>query len=181
MKITYKAKDENNDKLIYQIDFRKIGWTNWIKIKDKIETDSFEWDAKTVEDGRYEIRVTASDERSNTAATKLTGSRISDPVVVDNTGPAIKDSSIKTEDKTVTLKLKAVDELSAIGKLQYTVDSSADWTGTLPDDLVYDTTEEDFTIVIKDLKAGEHIISVKVADDVNNTTYKTFNVTVGEN
>jgi len=179
LKITYKAKDENNDKLIYQIDFRKLGWTNWIKIKDKIEADSFEWDAKTVEDGRYEIRVTASDERSNTAATKLTASRISDPVVVDNTGPVIKDYSVKIEDKTVTLKLKAVDELSAIGKLQYTVDSSADWIGTLPDDSVYDTTEENFTIVIKDLKAGEHIISVKVADDVNNTTYKTFNVNIG--
>jgi hypothetical protein len=179
LKITYKAKDENNDKLIYQIDFRKLGWTNWIKIKDKIEADSFEWDAKTVEDGRYEIRVTASDERSNTAATKLTASRISDPVVVDNTGPVIKDYSVKTEDKTVTLKLKAVDELSAIGRLQYTVDSSADWIGTLPDDSVYDTTDENFTIVIKDLKAGEHIISVKVADDVNNTTYRTFNVNIG--
>jgi len=179
LKITYKAKDENNDKLIYQVDFRKLGWTNWIKIKDKIETDSFEWDARTVEDGRYEIRVTASDERSNTAATKLTASRISDPVVVDNTGPVIKDYSVKTEDKTVTLKLKAVDELSAIGRLQYTVDSSADWIGTLPDDSVYDTTDEDFTIVIKDLKASEHIISVKVADDVNNTTYKTFNVNIG--
>jgi hypothetical protein len=181
LKISYKAKDENNDKLIYQVDFRKLGWTNWIKIKDKIEADSFEWDAKTVEDGRYEIKVTASDERSNTAATKLTASRISDPVVVDNTGPAIKNYSVETADKTVTLKLKAVDELSAIGRLQYTVDSNADWTGTLPDDSVYDTTEENFTIVIKDLKAGEHIIAVKVADDVNNTTYKTFNVNIGGN
>jgi len=179
LKITYKAKDENNDKLIYQVDFRKLGWTNWIKIKDKIEADSFEWDARTVEDGRYEIRVAASDERSNTTATKLTASRISDPVVVDNTGPVIKDYSVKTEDKTVTLKLKAVDELSAIDRLQYTVDSSADWIGTLPDDSVYDTTEENFTIAIKDLKASEHIISVKVADDVNNTTYKTFNVNIG--
>lgn len=181
LKITYKAKDENNDKLIYQIDFRKLGWTNWIKIKDKIEADNFEWDAKTVEDGRYEIKVTASDERSNTETTKLTASRISDPVVVDNTAPVIREYSVETADKTITLKLKAVDELSAIGRLQYAIDSNADWTGTVPDDSVYDTVEENFTIVIKDLKTGEHIITVKAADDVNNTTYKTFNVNIGGN
>jgi hypothetical protein len=85
-KISYKAKDDNDDKLIYKIDFRKIGWTvSWIEIEDEIEQDCFEWDGKTVEDGRYEIRVTASDRRSNTTTTKLTGSRISEPVVVDNT------------------------------------------------------------------------------------------------
>jgi hypothetical protein len=48
----------------------------------------------------------------------------------------------------------------------------------MPDDLVYDTTEEDFTIVIEDLEAGEHIIAVKVSDAVGNTTYKTFELNV---
>ncbi|MFB0524115.1 MAG: hypothetical protein ACETVZ_01155, partial [Phycisphaerae bacterium] len=92
-KISYKAKDDNDDKLIYKIDFRKIGRTTWIELKDELEADTFEWDGKTVEDGRYEVRVIASDERSNTTTTKLTGSRISDPVVVDNTGPIIKKHS----------------------------------------------------------------------------------------
>ncbi|MHC4156366.1 MAG: hypothetical protein ACYST6_15795 [Planctomycetota bacterium] len=40
------------------------------------------------------------------------------------------------------------------------------------------TTDEDFTIVIEDLKAGEHIIAVRVSDDAGNTTYKTFEVAV---
>ena len=39
------------------------------------------------------------------------------------------------------------DELSAIGRVEYTVDSDANWIGAVPDDLVYDTTSEDFTIV----------------------------------
>ncbi|UCG49987.1 MAG: PQQ-binding-like beta-propeller repeat protein, partial [Phycisphaerales bacterium] len=69
-KITYKAEDDNKDKLIYRIDFRKTGRTGWIKLKDENEAATFDWDGKTVEDGRYEIRVTASDERSNTTATK---------------------------------------------------------------------------------------------------------------
>ena len=179
-KISYKAKDDNGDKLIHKIDFRKTGWTNWIELKDQLEADNFEWDAKTVEDGRYEVRVTASDERSNTTTTKLTGSRVSEPVIIDNTGPVVKEYSIDSSTGDVTLKLEIFDELSAINQVDYTIDSNADWVGTIPDDLVYDTTDEKFTIVIKDLKAGEHIISVKTSDAVGNTTYKTFKVSVNK-
>ena len=188
-KISYKAKDDNDDKLIYKIDFRKIGRTTWIELKDELEADAFEWDGKTVEDGRYEVRVITSDERSNTTTTKLTGSRISDPVVVDNTGPIIKKHSVEKNGKTVTLKLQVYDELSAIGQLHYTIDSNAEWKGALPDDLVYDTTEENFTIVIEELETGEgtpaaknggwepeHILALRISDDVGNTTYKTFEV-----
>jgi hypothetical protein len=175
-KIRYKAKDDNGDRLIYKIDFRKIGRSNWIELEDEIEADSFGWDGKTLEDGRYEVRVTASDERSNTTTTKLTGSRISEPVVVDNTGPVIEERSLDKDGSTVTLKLQVVDVLSAIDELHYTVDSNAEWMGGVPTDLVYDTTREDFTIVIEDLEAGEHVIAVRVADAAGNTTYKTFEI-----
>ncbi len=175
-KISYKAKDDNGDKLIYKIDFKKTGWVgNWIEIEDEVEADNFEWDGKTVEDGRYEIRVTASDERSNTAETKLTGSRISEPVVVDNTGPVIKDCFVENlQNKPVKITFRAVDELSAVGKVHYTVNSNDKWIGVVPNDLVYDTTSEDFTIVVEDLKSGDNIIAVRASDDVGNTTYKTF-------
>lgn len=177
-KIGYKAKDDNDDKLIYKIDVRAVGRTNWIKLKDELEANSFDWDGNTVEDGRYEVRITASDERSNTTTTKLTGSRISDPVVVDNTGPVIGKCSIEKDGKTVTLKLEVHDQLSTIGELHYTVDSNAEWKGAMPDDLVYDTTNETFTIVLEELQAGEHILAIRVKDDVDNTTHKTFDLNI---
>jgi hypothetical protein len=49
--------------------------------------------------------------------------------------------------------------------------------------LVYDTTDENFTIKIdakKDLPKGDHVLTIKVSDAVGNTTYKTFEVNVGE-
>jgi hypothetical protein len=177
-KISYKAKDDNDDKLIYKIDFRKVGRESWIELEKELEVDSFEWDARTVEDGRYELRITASDERSNTTTTKLTGSRITEPVVIDNTGPVIKKYSIAGGNKTIVLKMQVSDQLSAIGKVDYTVDSNTEWISAVPDDLVYDTTVEDFTIVIEQLSVGEHIIAVRASDDVGNTTYKTFEVTI---
>ena len=179
-KVDYQARDDNDDTLIYKIDFRKLGRKNWIQLEDQLEENFFEWNAKTVEDGRYEIRITANDERSNTTTTKLSASRISDPIVVDNTGPVIKKHSIEKDKKTVTLNLQISDQLSAIGKVEYTVDSNEEWIGALPHDLVFDTTDEDFTIVIQDLKPGEHIIALKIADDVGNKTYKTFEVEIKE-
>ncbi|MBN2128776.1 MAG: hypothetical protein JW741_04740 [Sedimentisphaerales bacterium] len=176
--ISYKASDENDDKLVYEVGFRKVGRVNWIELKDELEAAEYEWDGKTVEDGRYEVRVVASDERSNTVATGLTGSRISDPVVIDNTGPVIRKYSLEKHGKAATLKLQITDELSAIGKLEYTIDSHAEWKGTLPDDLVFDTTDESFTLMTEDLEPGEHIIALKISDAVDNTTYKTFEVSV---
>jgi hypothetical protein len=179
-KISYDAKDDNGDKLIYKIDFRKVGRTGWIEMKDAVEASNFEWDGKTVEDGRYEIRVTASDERSNTPETKLTGSRVSDAVVVDNTPPSIVKYKLEKSGKNVTIKLTVNDELSAIGKVEYTVDSDANWIGIVPDDLIYDTTSEDFTILVEKLSAGQHVISLKLADAVGNTSYKTYEVNIEE-
>ena len=183
-KISYRTKDDNGDKLIYKIDFRKLGRTNWIELKDKLEAPSFEWDAKTVEDGRYEARVTADDHKSNTTSTKLTGSRISDPIVVDNTGPIVKNITTSTSKNNGTYKIfeiKVQDEFSAIGKLEYTIDSNADWLSTVPDDLVYDTTDENFTIKInekEDLPKGDHVLTIKVSDAIGNMTYKTFEVNI---
>jgi hypothetical protein len=182
-KISYTAKDDNNDQLSHKIDFRKVGRTNWIELKDGISGSTYEWDGKTVEDGRYEIRITADDARSNTTSTILTGSRVSEPVVVDNTGPIVHDLKITSVSEGARqyriFTVKASDELSAIGKLDYTIDSNAKWVSTVPDDLVYDTTNEEFTIQVneeKDLPTGEHILTIKVTDAVGNTTYKTFEV-----
>ncbi|MEK7995555.1 MAG: hypothetical protein AAB403_17275 [Planctomycetota bacterium] len=185
LKIGYAAKDDNGDKLIYRIDFRKFGRTSWVELKDELEANSFEWDGKTVEDGRYEIRVTASDERSNTASTKLMGSRVSEPVVVDNTGPVVGDmkatSALKGDKRVRVFEIEISDELSAIEKLEYTIDSNTDWTSTVPEDLVYDTTHESFIIRLdadEDLPKGDHVLAIKVSDAAGNTTYKTFEVRV---
>ena len=184
-KISFRTTDDNEDKLTYKIDFRKIGWTGWIELKEDLEANNYEWDGRTVEDGRYEIRITASDEKSNTSSTTLTGSRISDPLVVDNAGPIASEMKITSTEqngrKYMVFETEIMDQLSAIAKLEYTIDSNDGWIATVPDDLVYDTTKEHFTIKIetgKDLPKGDHILTVRFSDAVGNTTYKTYEVNV---
>lgn len=176
--IIYKAKDDNNDRLVYDIHFRKLGRSKWIELEDDFKDTRFEWNTNTVADGRYEVMVTADDKRSNTNTTKLTGSRISDPLVIDNTPPAIISEGISITGNKVVISLAIKDSLTVIGNLSYTIDSNDDWIATLPDDLVYDTTSESFTIVIEDLKQGEHVIAVRIADDVKNTLYRTYDIDI---
>ncbi len=177
-KINFKPEDDNMDKLAFDIDFRKKDRKLWINIEKDFDKPKLDWDSKTVEDGIYEFRITASDKFSNNAQTALTGSRISDAVIVDNTAPTIEKFQLKTEGKSAMLTIKATDQLSTISSLNFTIDSNQNWNNVLPDDSVCDTLCEDFTIKTEDLEPGQHIIAVKIADAEENTMYKTFEVEI---
>lgn len=174
--IMFDAQDINRDELMFNIEFRRVGRQGWILLKDDWNQPKFDWDSRTVEDGRYEVRVTADDRKGNCPATALTGARISDPFVIDNTPPQIEAADIETKDGVVTLRLRVRDELTVIGKVNWTVNSSDKWNSVQPDDKVADTTAETFTIVIADLKPGAHVAAVSVADDLGNTFYKTYDI-----
>jgi hypothetical protein len=88
--------------------------------------------------------------------------------------------AISKKKKTVKLQLQVTDQLSAIGDVKYTIDSNADWKGCLPEDSIYDTMMEDFSILIEELSIGQHVIALQISDAVKNTDYKTFDVTVGQ-
>ena len=176
--VGFAVSDDNNDMLEFTLEFRKQGRSVWILFEEELEKPRFEWDSRTIEDGRYEVRVTANDRKSNTTTTMLTGSRISDPVVIDNTAPDIKTSEVKVIGNAVQLLLSVEDAYTVVGKVEYTVDSNDKWAGTLPDDKVYDTLAENVTIQIDDLTSGEHVIAVAVSDGLENTQYKTFEVTI---
>ena len=176
--ISFAAEDKNNDALTYKIDFRKVGREGWIELEDELTETGFVWDGRTVEDGIYEIRVTASDVGANTEQTGLAGTRISEPVIVDNTSPEIRKIKRDVSGSSFTIELEAVDALSVIGNVSYTLDSNENWKSTLPKDSIYDTMDEVFTITLSELSPGEHVLAVKISDVEANVRYKTFDFKV---
>lgn len=176
--ISFAAQDANRDELVFVIEFRHIGRTQWTLLKEDLAQPKFEWDGRTVEDGRYEVRVTANDRKGNSPATALTGSRISDPFVIDNTPPAIESADVQIEGKDAIIKMSIRDAWTVLGKVAWTVNSNEQWNSVLPDDQVYDTTAESFTLRIPDLKSGTNIVAVSITDDLGNTLYKTYEVDV---
>jgi outer membrane protein assembly factor BamB len=176
--IGFMVKDDNKDELEFTLQFRKAGRTTWIPLEDELDKPRYQWNGLTVEDGRYEVRVIASDRKSNSPETTLTGSRVSSVFVIDNTAPEIAHAEMQVSGNDVMAGLRVEDEFSVLGKVQYTVDSNEKWVTALPEDLVYDTLAESFTIPIENLEPGVHVIAFSLADDLENIRYKTYEVTI---
>ena len=104
--------------------------------------------------------------------------RNGDPVLVDNTPPAIGDIKSSVQGSTAHVELKAVDRTSTVASVEYCVDSGKDWQLVLPTDGIYDSPEETVKMAIPDLSVGQHQITLRATDIKGNTLYETLFVTV---
>ena len=83
------AEDDNGDTLEYKVEIRGVNETAWKLVRDKVRESYLSWDSTAYADGKYVLRVTASDAPSNPPDQALTGVRESDPFLIDNTPPEI--------------------------------------------------------------------------------------------
>jgi hypothetical protein len=176
--IAIGASDPNGDKLVYRLEYRRIGSETWVRITDKHLTAMYIWDTLSVGDGQYEIRVTASDSPTNVTTATLSGSRISERILVDNTPPVIKNLSAKVTATAAAVHAALSDAGSRIVAIAYTVDSSDTWKTTLPRDGICDSATEKLAIQIKDMSPGRHRIAVRVTDQYGNICYGYTSVTI---
>jgi len=176
--IGIKAADPNGDKLIYALDYRRIGQDTWVKITDKHAKPLYVWDTLSVGDGEYELRVTAKDSPTNVTTAALSGSRITERILVDNTPPMIKGLTAKADGTTATVRATVTDAASRILSIAYTIDSNDTWKTTLSSDGICDSSEERLAIQIEDLSAGQHRIAVRIMDRYGNIAYGYTSVTV---
>lgn len=178
--VAIQAGDPNNDKLVFKVQFRKADSKVWIEIEKELKEPRYFWDTRTVADGEYRLRVIASDEPSNTASDAMTASRVSEPVIVDNTPPRFDNlTAVVAGDKAV-LHGSVTDALSRIAALHYSVDSATKWRTFLPSDGICDSSHETFRAEVLDLSPGAHQITIRATDVFDNVGYATQSVTVGK-
>jgi hypothetical protein len=103
------------------------------------------WDTTTVPDGRYSVRITASDASANTADRALAGARESAAFDVDNTGPAITvapPSAAEPGALTFTVR----DAQSVIELVEVAI--NGEYRALTPADGVADSREERYRIAL---------------------------------
>ena len=71
--LVWKADDENDDDLIYDVLYRREGETAWKALRRALVDPILVWDTTTVPNGTYFIRIVASDAPSNPLGTALSG------------------------------------------------------------------------------------------------------------
>ncbi len=176
--IAWEAEDANGDTLQYSLYFRTGIKAPWILLKEKLTENHFDWDTRTVADGRYEVKVVASDSTSNPPGQGKTGTRVSNPFVIDNTAPVLGDVKSSVKGSAVTIEAKAVDRTSIVSAIDYAVDSNSDWQMVLPSNKMFDSPEESVNFTVRGLSAGAHQITLRATDAKGNQTFETVLVTI---
>ncbi|MEM7627164.1 MAG: hypothetical protein AAF333_16320 [Planctomycetota bacterium] len=180
MSVNWETTDDNGDRLLYRLDYKPAAASPdqaWLNLAEDLTDTSFEWDTRKVPDGRYRLRVTADDRLDNPGDMAMTAGRLADPVLIDNTPPAVVDLVVKqtsaAEVMPATAKLSglAADQYSPIHSVAYSLDGAEQYTPVLPEDLIYDSTKESWSATLRDLSPGGHAVTVRIIDGRGNATY----------
>jgi len=162
--VAWKAEDPDGDSLLSSVYFRGIEEKEWKLLRENLESKKLAIDGQALADGEYRFRVRVSDRGVNPPETALEAERVSDPVLIDQTPPAVK--LVRVEGRS-RVKFSARDEASALQSAEYSIDAGR-WIPVHPGDGIIDSREESFTIELDGLEQGEHVVTLRVADQADN-------------
>jgi hypothetical protein len=163
--VRWLATDDNGDTLQFKVEIRGVNETAWKLVKDKIRERYFSWDSAAFPDGKYIVRVTASDEPSNPPDQALTSVRESDPFTIDNTPPEVT-CCIITGSGNLSAQFRAKDALSTLGKAEYSL-NGGEWVVVEPTTRLTDSNEHEYRIALP-RPQGETTLAVRVSDEFEN-------------
>ncbi len=167
--IGWQSRDENNDRLIYRIEIRAVGESAWRELEKNYAGTIYTWDSQALPDGEYQMRLTASDRRSNPPALALESEKISEILVIDNTPPEIKALLASKSGAQWQASFEATDQLSRLKEAWYAVDANT-WQLIYPTDSVSDQRRETYQFTVSGANASS-ILAVKVVDASGNSSF----------
>ncbi len=157
--IVWRVHDENNDSLRYALAFRPKGGTRWLRLRDNLDETQMNFDTSQLPDGKYELRLTATDAVDNPDM-PLATSREGVEFIVDNTPPSI---AVTTSGNDVIVHV--TDKLSTVGKVEFSADAQK-WTRLAPVDGIADSGDE--TYKLSRSAIGGKFVVVRAVDSFYN-------------
>jgi hypothetical protein len=164
--LVWKADDENDDDLAYDVLYRREGETTWKTLRRTMADPILVWDTTTVPNGTYFVRIVASDLPSNPAGLALTGELDSAALEIDNTPPALAVQSVKFENGRTTVVFDVNDDHSPIQRVEFSLDGQR-WRALFPKDGVADSKSEHYELVI-DGELSDRGLVLRASDTMNN-------------
>ena len=163
--VRWLASDDNGDSMLFKVEIRGANESSWKLLKDKIREHYYSWDSTAFPDGKYFVRITATDAPSNPPDQALTGSAESEPFLIDNTAPEITGLSGTPSGSKLEVRFHAKDAMSALGKAEYSI-NGGDWMVVEPTTRLTDSLEHDYRVQVD--RAGETTVAVRVSDENDN-------------
>ena len=164
--LVWKADDDNDDDLVYDVLFRREGETAWKTLRKATSDTILVWDTTTVPNGTYFVKIVASDAPSNPAGTALAGELDSIAFDVDNTPPTITVGAVRVERGRTIIAFDVKDDHSPVQRVEFSQDGQR-WRGVFPVDGIADSREEHYELTI-DGELGERGLTLRASDSMNN-------------
>jgi sugar lactone lactonase YvrE len=172
--VKWKARDANEDQLLYSVYYRGDGESEWKLLRDGIEDRYVNLEADLFPDGGYTIRIVASDAPSHSLNDALTGEEVSTRFEVDNTPPRVEFTTSRIEGGKLHLVFRATDSFSPISRAEYSIDAD-DWQTAEPVGQISDYKIESYDLTVPlpspapgKQATGENTIVVRVFDRFDN-------------
>ena len=172
--VKWKARDANDDQLLYSVYYRGDGESQWKLLRDGVDDRYVNLEADLFPDGGYTIRVVATDSPSHSLEDALTGEQTSSRFEVDNTPPHVEFTTSRIEGGKLHLAFRATDSFSPISRAEYSIDAD-DWQTAEPVGQISDYKIEnyDLTVPLPAPAPGkpaldEHTLVVRVFDRFEN-------------
>jgi hypothetical protein len=162
----WKAEDENDDRMQFDVLYRREGETAWKALRRGLWDPIFVWDTTSVPDGTYFVKIAASDAPSNSPGAALTGEMESVSFDIDNTPPRIEAQPATRAGGQFTVTFAVRDEQSAVQRVEYSLDASR-WRVVYPKDGIPDSRREEFEVVLDENEAARSVI-LRATDAMNN-------------
>jgi WD40 repeat protein len=163
----WKADDQNDDRLQYDVFYRREGETSWKVLKRGLWDPITVWDTTSVPDGTYVLKIAASDGPSNSPATSLVGELESSSFEIDNSPPRIElQPATRANSRSVFFTVR--DEQSSVQRVEYSLDGSR-WRTVYPKDGIADSRREEFEIVLEESEIGRSVL-IRVTDGMSNVS-----------
>lgn len=166
VRVSWSGSDPDDDVLRYSLWLLPEG-ADWLLLEDDIEEASFTWDTAGIPDGRYRLKVVATDEESNPVGEALFRELESEEFLVDNTPPALERLRARLREGAWQITGEARDEASGVAALEYSLDGSR-WTGLPPADGVADGEREEISLDLGALAGGSHRVVLRAWDRAGN-------------
>lgn len=162
----WKAEDDNDDRLRFDVMYRREGETSWKTLHRALADPIFVWDTTSVPDGTYFIKVAASDAPSNSPGAALVGELESASFDVDNTAPKIDAQPAARAGARTTIEFVVRDDQSSVQRVEYSLDASR-WRLVYPKDGIPDSRREEFEVTLDETEGGRSVI-IRATDAMNN-------------
>jgi hypothetical protein len=163
----WQAEDRNGDALEYSIYYRPLNETTFRLLKDRLRDNFYTIDGATLADGRYVIKIVASDAPDNPAGQALSGERLGEPVDIDNTPPVLRANPPAVSGGSARVVFEVDDATGKIKRGDFSLDGSP-WTPLFPDDGIADSGHERYSVDLPSLAGGEHTVSLRAFDGSGN-------------